>query len=165
MALILPFLLAGFLAFMGVSITIPQESGQVPVSQTLGGTGAQAGSYAATLDFLALTRAALAYSEANPPQNQNYTASQLVSYMGGYSFPPNWTAQVKNGSLTVWTNSATASAMGVVGAETTTDCAYGFVQNGEMVSQCGGAGLGTAPQGAADGDLIWTIAYPHNENN
>jgi len=165
MALILPFLLMSFLVFFGASIQIPQRSGQIPVSTTQGAVGTQSGSYSAALDFLAVTRAALAYSEANPPQNQNYTASQLAPYMGGYSFPANWEAQVQNGQLTVWTSAATAQEIGAVGDETTSDCAYGFVQSGQIVSECGGVGLGAAPAGAADGDLVWVIQYPHNENN
>ncbi len=161
MAMILPFLFAAFIAFMGSTLLIPQSSGSVPVDQTLGATGKRAFVYTQALDFIALTRAALAYSENNPQQNNYYTENTLQPYMGGYSFPHSWSVQSNNGMLMAWTNSANSSAIGIIGSYTMKDCSYGFVEGGETLSQCGDLVIGPAPQGAVNGDLVWMIQYPH----
>ena len=165
MGYVFPLMFLSFLLFMGASLQIPSRSGIVPVYSQQPADGSSEDSASNVYDFIAVSRATLAYAEANAPSGGSYTAQQLAPYMGGVSFPPNWQAQDQGGDLVVWTDSATSNDMGMVSDETTNDCAYGYVQNGEILSECGGIGIGAAPAGAANGDLAWMVQYPSNENN
>jgi len=166
MAYVFPLIFLSFLVFMGASLQIPSRSGMVPIYSQQPASNSQPGAVSSVYGFLAVSRATLAYAEAaNPPATGAYTAQQLSPYMGGISFPPNWQAENQGGQLIVWTSSATANQMETVSSETTNDCAYGYVQNGQILSECGGIGLGAAPAGAANGDLAWIVQYPSNENN
>lgn len=160
MAMIFPILFMLFLGTMSVLSQIPAKSGEIPAlhaSPQLGTTNTQ------VYPFLALSRAVLSYAEANPAVNGAYDSAQLSPYMGGIAFPASWGAENDNGTLVVWDSQLSGSDLGMVKQITSGDCAYGQVSNGQILSQCNGVGLGTAPSGVSG--IVWTIIYPANESN
>jgi len=163
-AMILPFLLLMFVGFMAVSTKIPLNSNAMFPSNS-GYSPENPGGSAFASDFVSLSKAALAYTENNPGVSGPLTAAQLGPYMGNNAFPPYWGASVQNGLVYAWTNSGGYAITSEIQNLTDGDCAYGSVENGQIVSSsknCPGAVLGVSPTSLSNGTPIWTIAVPHN---
>ena len=164
MALIFPLLLAMFIGFMATTASIPIESGAVlPTASTYGSEAP--GDASVADEFVALSRATLAYTENHPGASGSLSATQLSPYMGNIAFPPSWGALVQNGLVYAWTGSGGSALLPVIQSLSDGDCAYGSAQNGQIVSaskNCPDAMLGATPTSLPDGTPIWTIVMPHN---
>lgn len=149
-AFFLPLVFLGFMLIQSV-----RE--QVVPAQVIGASSTAQGGAAA---YLAGTRAALAFAEANPGYSGPIADSQLAPYAQPYALPTGFAAEIQNGQLVVWSNPQSPSLTQDVWRSTGRDCAYAVNANGTLQSPCGQTG--TSPNGVPAGSLVYFIDMPHN---